>query len=95
MHPFQILRRPVITEKSTLLSEQGSYVFEVVQEGDQARYQKSRRGCVRRDGRSGFTRWPSEGKRKRFGPRISTQRSWKKAIVTLTPGDSITLFEGV
>ena len=36
-----------------------------------------------------------KGKKKRFGPRISTRRSWKKAIVTLRPGDTITIFEGV
>ena len=36
-----------------------------------------------------------KGKRKRYGPRISAQRSWKKAIVTLAPGNTITIFEGV
>lgn len=36
-----------------------------------------------------------KGKKKQFGPRISTRRSWKKAIVTLRPGDTITIFEGV
>lgn len=36
-----------------------------------------------------------KGKRKRFGPKITIQRSWKKAIVTLASGDRITLFEGV
>ena len=35
------------------------------------------------------------GKSKRFGPREVVQRSWKKAIVTLAPGEAITIFEGV
>ena len=35
------------------------------------------------------------GKRKRFGPRFTRQPSRKKAIVTLAPGQSITIFEGV
>ncbi|MYF21307.1 MAG: 50S ribosomal protein L23, partial [Chloroflexi bacterium] len=29
MHPFSVLREPIITEKSTELAEQGKYVFEV------------------------------------------------------------------
>ncbi|HAT21523.1 MAG TPA: 50S ribosomal protein L23, partial [Dehalococcoidia bacterium] len=36
-----------------------------------------------------------KGKMKRFGPRFSPKPSWKKAIVSVAPGDSITLFEGV
>ena len=35
------------------------------------------------------------GKSKRFGPKVSQLKSWKKAIVTLDQSDSITLFEGV
>lgn len=35
------------------------------------------------------------GKRKRYGPRVKEQPSWKKAIVTLAPGNTITIFEGV
>ena len=30
MHIFQVLKRPLITEKSTLLQEQNKYVFEVM-----------------------------------------------------------------
>ena len=35
------------------------------------------------------------GKRKRYGPRVTALPSWKKAIVKLAPGDTITIFEGV
>ena len=83
-----------MTEKSTLLSEQGRYVFEVatratkldvkraVEEAFDVKVSRVRTMRVR-------------GKRKRFGPRVTTMRSWKKAIVTLAPGDTITFFEGV
>ena len=94
MHAFQILRRPVITEKSTLLSEQGRYVFEVAK--------SATKHDIKRAVEEAFEvtvvrvhTMSVRGKRKRFGPRITTLRSWKKAIVTLAPGDSITLFEGV
>ena len=36
-----------------------------------------------------------KGKRKRMGPRFATSKNWKKAIVQLAPGNSITIFEGV
>ncbi len=35
------------------------------------------------------------GKSKKYGPRATLQKSWKKAIVTLASGESITIFEGV
>jgi len=94
MHTFDILRRPVITEKSTDMQEQGRYTFEVaikatkhqiksaVEEAFDVKVLKVNTMHVR-------------GKSKRFGPRVSIKPSWKKAIVTLTPGDSITIFEGV
>ena len=94
MHPYQTLRRPVITEKSTLLSEQGRYVFEVAK--------SATKHDIKRAVEEAFdvtvvrvNTMAVRGKRKRFGPRITTLRSWKKAIVTLAPGDTITLFEGV
>jgi large subunit ribosomal protein L23 len=35
------------------------------------------------------------GKQKRMGRFVGRKASWKKAVVTLAPGDSIELFEGV
>jgi large subunit ribosomal protein L23 len=35
------------------------------------------------------------GKQRRWGRRTTLRPSWKKAIVTLAPGDKIELFEGV
>jgi large subunit ribosomal protein L23 len=36
-----------------------------------------------------------KGKRKRYGRGESTMPNWKKAVVTLAPGEKIELFEGV
>jgi large subunit ribosomal protein L23 len=36
-----------------------------------------------------------KGKPKRFGRRVTNRPDWKKAIVTLVPGDKIELFEGI
>lgn len=94
MHPFEILRRPIITEKSTLMQDEGRYVFEVstgatkhqikkaVQEAFDVRVTKVNTMNMR-------------GKSKKYGPRATLKKSWKKAIVTLASGESITIFEGV
>jgi large subunit ribosomal protein L23 len=88
-----VLRRPIVTEKSTLLSEQGRYVFEVD------------RGATKHD-IAKAVEWAFDvkvvkvntltvpGKVKRYGRRPSKQPDWKKAIVSLQAGDTIQLFEG-
>ena len=94
MHSFDILRRPIITEKSTTLQEQGRYSFEVAP--------KATKHQIKRAVQEAFDVKVSKvntmhvrGKGKRFGPRLTTKRSWKKAIVILAPGNTITIFEGV
>ena len=94
MNSFQILRRPIITEKSTDMQERGRYTFEVpptatkhqikraVEEAFEIKVVKVNTMNMR-------------GKRKRYGPNLTSQRSWKKAVVELAPGESITIFEGV
>lgn len=94
MHSFEILRRPVITEKSTEMQDSGRYVFEVAVSANKHQ--------VKRAVEQAFDVQVTKvntmnlrGKRKRFGPRSTEKRSWKKAMVTLAPGNSITIFEGV
>ena len=94
IHPLQVLKRPVVTEKSTMLGAMGQYVFEVdtrankpqIAEAVEAAFDvtviKVRTMMVR-------------GKTKRFGTRLSTAPAWKKAVVTLAPGEQIQYFEGV
>jgi large subunit ribosomal protein L23 len=36
-----------------------------------------------------------KGKRKRYGRALNKKPDWKKAFVTLMPGEKIELFEGV
>ena len=94
LHKFSILRRPVVTEKSTLLQEENRYVFEVAPSATKLEIKDAGEtafGVSVKKVRTMNVR----GKKKRFGPRFSQLRSWKKAIVTVSPGDSITLFEGV
>ena len=94
MQVFDILRRPVITEKSTILQEEGRYTFEVAPNATKHQIKKAVEEAFNVDVLQVNT-MHVRGKRKRFGPRIAQGRSWKKAIVLLSPGDTITIFEGV
>ena len=94
MQGYDILRRPIITEKSTLMQENGRYAFEVSPSATKHQIQRAVMDAFDVKVIKVNT-MNVRGKRKRFGPRISAKRSWKKAIVTLAPGDTITIFEGV
>ena len=94
MHTFEILRRPLITEKSTDLQEDGRYSFEVATNATkhQIKWAVEEAFSVKV---IKVNTMNVKGKRKRFGPRVTLQKSWKKALVTLAPGQTITIFEGV
>ena len=94
MQVFDILRRPVITEKSTILQEEGRYTFEVAPNATKHQIKEAGEEAFNDDGLQVNT-MHVRGIRIRFGPRIAQGRSWKKAIVLLSPGDTITIFEGV
>ena len=94
MQVFDILRRPGITEKSTILQEEGRYTFEVALNATKHQIKEAVEEAFNVDVLQVNT-MHVRGKRKRFGPRIAQGRSWKKAIVLLSPGDTITIFEGV
>ena len=94
LHPFEILRKPIITEKGTDLQEEGRYVFEVAPSATkhQIKWALQLAFDVTVTKVNTMNR---QGKVKRYGPRLARKKATKKAIVTLAPGDSITIFEGV
>ena len=94
MHSYQVLCRPVITEKNTALQALGKYAFEVA---DKANKQQVRQAVEKAFGVkvTAVNVMTVPGKTRRVGRRQVLTRSWKKAIVTLQPGDSIQFFEGV
>ncbi len=94
MHEFEILRRPIITEKSTLLQEEGRYTFEVAPTATKHQIKQAVQNAFNVKVLSVNT-MRVRGKSKRFGPRYTVGRRWKKAIVLLAANDTITIFEGV
>ena len=94
MNLYEVLRRPLVTEKSTRLAESNKYVFEV----DKRANKDQVRAAVEKAFKVGVVsvnmiRVPGEVKR--MGRRAVARPSWKKAIVTLKEGDKIQFFEGV
>ena len=93
IHPYAVLVRPLVTEKSTQLVGLGKYVFEV----DLRANKNQVREAVELAFNVKVTTVNTmvvKGKPKRFGRREKLRPDWKKAVVTLVPGDSIELFEG-
>lgn len=92
MHRFEVLRRPLITEKYAAQQALGKYTFRVAHEATKAQIKEAvERGF-------GVTVLSTNlmmvaGKRRRLGRRVLPAKPWKKAIVTLKLGDKIDLFE--
>ena len=95
MHLYEVLRRPLITEKNTALQAPlGKYAFEVADEANKEQIKQA----VEKAFNVGVTQvnvMTVSGKRRRMRGRFIMTPPWKKAIVTLKPGDKIELFEGV
>jgi large subunit ribosomal protein L23 len=90
---WDVLRKPRITEKGTLLAEENKYVFDVHPEANKLQIKEA----VERA-------WPNvkvtkvntmtiPGKTRRWRRHLSQLPDWKKAVVTLEPGQRIEFFE--
>ena len=94
MHLYEVLRRPLITEKNSILQAQSKYVFEVAKEANKPQVKQAVEKAFKvKVNTVNVITVP--GKMRRVGRRVVLTQSWKKAVVTLKPGDKIELFEGV
>ena len=95
VHPLEILRRPLITEKGTRLGGENKHVFEVRRDSNKHQI----KGAVEKafDVRVlNVNVINVKGKpRRRGGRRVTHAPDWRKAVVTLHPDDKIELFEGL
>jgi large subunit ribosomal protein L23 len=94
MHIYEVLRRPVITEKSTELQTRNKYAFEIAEGANKPMIKQAVETAfkVKVTGVNVIT---MRGKMRRVGRRMVMTSPWKKAIVTLKTGDKIEFFEGV
>ncbi len=94
MHVYQVLRRPLITEKNSQLQALGKYAFEVADEANKNQIKQAVEKSFKVDVTAvNIIKVP--GKQRRLGRQQVLTSPWKKAIVTLKPGDKIEFFEGV
>ncbi len=94
MHPYEVLRKPLITEKITDLQAQGKYAFEVSGEANKPQIKQAVEKAFEVEVIKVNVMTVS-GKSRRTRGRVIISPSWKKAIVTLKAGDKIQLFESV
>jgi large subunit ribosomal protein L23 len=103
-----IIKRPLLTEKSSRLRETGGaadrhaegdtyaqqVVFEVARDANKVEIRGAVQSLFKVTVMSVRT-LVVRGKQKRVGRFAGRRPSWKKAFVTLKPGDNIEFFEGV
>jgi large subunit ribosomal protein L23 len=90
--PHQLIVRPLITEKNTLLMESNQYSFEVLRAASKPEIKRA----IETIFSVTVTRVNTinvRGKLKRRGKEVGYARDWKKAIVTIAAGDRIEIFE--
>ena len=86
MHLYEVLRRPLITEKNAVLQMEGKYAFEVAKEATKPQVKQAVELAFNVKV-TGVNVMIMPGKERRIGRRNVRKPSWKKAIVTLQPGD--------
>ena len=95
MNEYQILKGPVDTEKNNIQKEQDNRVtFEVDPSANRVEIGKAVEKIFNVKVKEVRT-MNVKGKIKRRGRIIGKRKDWKKATVTLMPGQRINFFEGV
>ena len=95
MSLYDIIKRPLDTEKTNIQKELHNQLsFEVAPDANRIEIKRAVETIFKvkvADVRS----LNVTGKRKRRGRILGKRKNWKKAIVTLMPGERIDFFEGV
>ena len=92
---YEILRRPLITEKSTVEKDKGNkLVFEVDQRANKIEIKQAVEQMFKVNVLD-VTTMTMRGKKKRVGRFFTKRPDWKKAMVTIKPGQRVEFFEGV
>ena len=89
-----LVLRPIVTEKATLLLEQNKYVFEVILKANKPEIKAAIESLFNVKVTGVNTIRPPRKKR-RVGKFSGYKPQYKRAVVTLAAGDSITLFPEV
>ncbi len=95
MEMHHIIKRAIVTEKSTILKEASNqYIFEVDVRANKIEIGNAIEKLFKVNVLD-VKIMNMLGKKKRLGRVIGKTKSWKKAIITLAPGSRIEVHEGV
>jgi large subunit ribosomal protein L23 len=95
MIDYDIIRRPLLTEKTNLQKEQFNQItFEVDRRANRVQIKRAVESIFNVKV-AGVKTLHVRGKVKRRGITLGKRRNWKKAVVRLMPGQRIDFFEGV
>ena len=90
---YEVIRKPIITEKATLASENGAVVFQVAMDSTKPEI-KAAVELLFKVEVEGVQVANVKGKSKRFKGMAGRRKGWKKAFVSLKPGQEINFVEG-
>jgi large subunit ribosomal protein L23 len=91
---YRILIKPLITEKGTYLNSENKYIFEVAPKANKISISKAIWSLYGvRPVKVNIIK--VSGKKVRYGRIKGKTKNWKKAVVTLKSGESISVYEGV
>lgn len=91
---YDVIRKPVITEKSTMASETGAVVFEVAIDSTKPQIKEAVEGLFGVKVKAVNTSI-TKGKVKRFRGQLGRRKDVKKAYVTLEEGNTIDVTTGL
>jgi large subunit ribosomal protein L23 len=94
MNPYDIIKRPLITEKTSIQKEDYNQMsFEVDCKANRVEIKRAIEDIFKVNVDTVRT-MQVKGKTKQRGRIVGKRRNWKKAIVKLMPGERIDFFEG-
>ena len=95
MNIHQVIREPHITEKGSIQKEANNQItFKVARNANKIEIRRAVESLLKTKVVSVKT-MNMQGKKRRLGRSVGKRPDWKKAVVTLAPGENIEFFEGV
>jgi large subunit ribosomal protein L23 len=91
---YDVIRQPIITEKSTMASENGAVVFEVAIDAAKPQIKEAIEALFGVKVKAVNTTI-TKGKQKRFRGQLGRRKDVKKAYVTLEEGNTIDVTTGL
>ncbi len=94
MNSYEVLQRPILTEKSNDLRAEGKYTFVVAKKATKPEIRRAVEEIFKVKVEDVYT-MNYRGKFRRQGKTHGYKPSWKKAVIKVEQGQTIKLFDGI